>query len=145
MYIIQNYLYFQAVTPPLDLATELTNYFSIYTSGIKAILIIFQLISLSLGIILGLFLFFKKIPLYFSIHMKSFHKLTIKERIGISKSQLTHAISKLFSSISLELFLSIFASISIIHPFFSGFILLYIVSRLFMGKIIIKMLKLSWF
>lgn len=77
--------------------------------------------------------------------MKSFHKLTLKERIGLSKFQLTHAFSELFSSISIELFLSIFASLSIIHPFFSGFILLYIITKLFMGKIIIKMLKLSWF
>lgn len=116
-----------------------------YTSGIEAILIISQIVSLSLGVTLGLFLIIKKIPLYFSIHMKSFHKLTLKERIGLSKFQLTHAFSELFSSISIELFLSIFASLSIIHPFFSGFILLYIITKLFMGKIIIKMLKLSWF
>jgi hypothetical protein len=107
----------------------------------RGFLVIAELVNLSFCTILIMFLVVKKMPFYFYLYLKSYHQLTAKEKVGIYKYQLTFGMINAIKTVFLDLFLVTFSALTIIHPMFASFVMLYLLTRLELGQVLIKMMR----
>ena len=112
-------------------------------STTKFFLLIFLLINLCCWVIITIHLIVKKIPFYFDFHIKKFHKLNPKEKINLNKYIRYYTFSNLIASVNLDLFFMVLTLLSALHPIFSSFIILYFITRLSMGRLVINAILMT--
>ena len=106
-------------TPTFELISEFFNYIS-YSSDkpIHTLMLILSITNLLIGLLIGFYLFARKIPLLKRLLELKYEKLRLKGKVG---NKFWFVWSNIVFETIYNLYMVIFLCLTILHPFFCAF------------------------
>lgn len=111
---------------------------------LRALMLLVSILMFCLGLLNALYLFVRKIPLQYRLLSKQFAK-NKEPKEGWQHTVTFYIWSRILSSVAYNLYVIVFLLATLVHPFFAGFLLVEVISRIEMGRFIITSIKETWF
>lgn len=134
MYLIDDFN-----SPAMDFNASFGTYLT-PTFLLDFLLLLVSLCNLFLGLLILLNLIVKKIPFFSRFYQKRYD-----EQEGEKGNLITFKIKNILSRTFFDLYVITFSILSITHPLFAGFLTVYIVNRISLGKQIVQAIVETWF
>ncbi len=103
-----------------------------------------SMINLGCGCLLLINIFIRKAPFLMRLNESKYNK-ELEEEGKMSESLLFYQVKHVLSAAFFDLYCIIFSILTILHPLFAGFLLVYIVKRIELGKTIVRAIEETWF